>query len=304
MHRCAIHRAPWRSAGRSGASSYQPALREDDVCSGDDARCALSALQHSQWETSNMTSSSSLARQSMQAVLREAALMNATQAVGPARVATFKARAKGLISLVSTPIGVLVGTDGVKIQQSLVEEICGEKSGDGDCGFKYHIHNFWLSHHKKSSYGDQCGPKFTGQTWDPTAACGPKSGNAVCSTCFNAPYVCNPKDYKWWDANQYRADSVVACQFGDLSGMFGTLKLKKAEEEYIKTKNIWGIAQMSALKGVIYNDDTCKPEKPGYIHASSTYGLTLNELSGKSIVVACPRDYENAGAPLICAKLI
>jgi len=240
----------------------------------------------------------------MQAVLREAAQINATQGLGLAMVAIFEARAKGSMSLAAVPTGVVFSTSGLSIEASLVQEICGDSSGAGKSGFMYHIHNFW--HHKRriSAYGAQCGPEFTGSHWDPTAACGPSSGNPVCSECFaDLPYACSPHSFKWWNRNQYRPGNPEACELGDLSNMFGTLKVGKAKGGAILADRAWGIAQMSAHQGVVHDKERCKPEKPGFVRASSDQGSSLNQLGGKSIVVHCPADYKNAGARLVCAKL-
>lgn len=81
--------------------------------------------------------------------------------------------------------------------------------------YSYHIHEKW-THSAVSASGPECGATYTGGHFDPTAACGPATGQSRCIAkggCVNKTvYTCSPSVY---------ASDPYACEVGDLSGKYG-----------------------------------------------------------------------------------
>merc|ERR1712187_322080 len=106
----------------------------------------------------------------------------------------------------------------------------GGKLLDGEPTFGYHLHEYWnFPAGQLSSVGD-CSFANVGNHWDPTAACGPASGNPVCDEEFcntrGKNYTCDASKFDPSSVAQYRLLSPsalfpdsVTCEFGDLSGM-------------------------------------------------------------------------------------
>ena len=67
----------------------------------------------------------------------------------------------------------------------------------GETELTYHIHDKWDNDAAAFGTGAWCNGTYTGGHWDPTAACGPKSGNADCdAACIDTTgYSCNPSNY-------------------------------------------------------------------------------------------------------------
>lgn len=228
----------------------------------------------------------------------------------PVVTAKFSGFSKGTMTLTRTLPGVYFQSTGVWFYEAEIEEICGKLTGDGVPTFAYHVHTHWTQASGKTvATGAQCGSDFTGGHWDPTAACGPASGNAACAACPDQldPYNCKPETFKWFEPNQYNSGNKYvtgnpdACELGDLSNMFGTLQAGKTRRGWLSIEDKVGLAQMSALEGGISDENKppCKPKRPYFNRA----GANLKELRERSIVIHCGSAYENPGARMVCALL-
>lgn len=213
-------------------------------------------------------------------------------------VVTFGDGVNGSMKFRQSWVGVRFSTKGFSVSSELLREICGELTvEDENATFSYHIHEKFPDG-KSFDTGAGCGSAETGGHWDPTAACGPSSGNPTCGTCKKEPYTCSPEKFDAEKSDQYTG-CPNACELGDLSGMFGLIEAScKPKETGIKTAGKTGVAQMDAKKGSV-DDDTCKPQGDGFQHA----GHGLREIRGRSVVVHCGSQFEKSGARLFCGKI-
>lgn len=147
----------------------------------------------------------------------------------------------------------------------------GDEEDSGS--LQWHIHDFW-NYDDGTTFAtmEGCSAAKTGGHWDPTLACGSKSGNPLCkdqsfaqaAVAQRGPYNCTPASYQ--------ADPF-ACEVGDLSGKYGFAPISKTGSDGNKD-------------GVERHEE---PQMPQYFHLLG---------NNKSIVVHC-RD----GTRVICGKL-
>jgi len=215
--------------------------------------------------------------------------------------------------------------DKLTIDEGVIAKHCG-KLVEGRPTFNYHLHEEWnFPANKLSSVGD-CSLANVGNHWDPTATCGPASGNRVCDDKFchtrGKNYTCDARKFDPASIAQYRLLSPsalfpdsVACEFGDFSGMAGPIQGKVHwRSKAVVTKVHKGKASMSATFGEIttrtLQDKPCAfgslarapPEAKTYKLASDKY--PLDQLpENASVLVHCGNNYENANARFFCARL-
>merc|ERR1712113_474794 len=147
------------------------------------------------------------------------------------------------------------------IDHSLIEKYCGALKSGWKPSFTYHVHEQWNFNKEQKSAVGECGPEKTGGHWDPTAACGPASGNPVCGDKYcntkGKNYTCDSEKFDPKSRAQYRMLSpsplfpdAVTCEFGDLSGMAGPIK-GRIGKRAVETHEKHGEAMMSATFGEI-----------------------------------------------------
>jgi len=240
---------------------------------------------------------------------------------------------------ISTPHGSITGkfeieksfhtvdwkVDELKIDSGLIERHCG-KLVKGKPTFNYHLHEFWkFSADQLSSVGD-CDLEKVGNHWDPTAACGPASGNPVCGEQFcdtqGKNYTCNAHQFDPFSTAQYRLLSpsalfpdAVTCEFGDFSGMAGPIHGEEHHHhEFVKTKVHRGKASMSATFGEItpltlekkpcYFGSLAKAAPPAKTYKLASDEYPLDQLpEDASVLVHCGNNYEHANKRFFCARL-
>jgi hypothetical protein len=217
--------------------------------------------------------------------------------------------------------------EGLEVKAALVEKACGKLNGAPD--FTYHIHTDWNYVDGRTSSAFDCSLENVGNHWDPTAACGPASGNPVCDKPYcetrGVNYTCgDPLKFDPYSIMQYRllspsklAPDGVTCEFGDLSGMTGPIDAQEdaGTGDVSQNKGHDGQAAMTASFGEIYPEtlagNTCYfgtlpimgTQRPTYDYAS--IWSPLDQLpKNASVLVHCGADYENAGARFFCAKLL
>jgi len=209
------------------------------------------------------------------------------------------------------------------IDDSLIEKYCGALKWGLKPSFTYHIHEQWNFDKEQKSAVGECGAEKTGGHWDPTAACGPASGNPVCGEKYcdtkGKNYTCDSEKFDPKSRAQYRMLSpsplfpdAVTCEFGDLSGMAGPIKGRNGKYA-VETHEKHGEAMMSATFGEInpwtldkkpcfYNTLAKQSTKKAYELASDKY--PLDQLPhDASVLVHCGPGYYNAGTRFFCAKL-
>jgi len=211
------------------------------------------------------------------------------------------------------------------IDEGLISKYCG-KLMEGHPTFNYHLHEEWnYPADRLSSVGD-CSLENVGNHWDPTAACGPASGNEVCDKKFcdtrGKNYTCDARKFDQYSIAQYRLLSPsalfpdsVTCEFGDFSGMAGPIEGSvDSWSKAVVTKVHAGQGSMSATFGEItpwtLQGKPCSfgslaqapPHVKTYKLASDKYALDqLPE--NASVLVHCGNNYENANARFFCARL-
>jgi len=320
----------------AGARAAQPetiaALSADDACvNGECSNGEFSALQRSHAKSGSQSHTEDdadfYAGLETASEWQVAALHNHTETAGLSHARTvFGGGALGAMFFSQFPGGVHLATAGVGISVRLLSDICGEWEDKSEKPtFMYHIHEKFPDD-KRYATGAECGSDSTGGHWDPTAACGPASGNPACAKCTKRkqPYQCSPETFDPKNSNQYNPANPQACELGDLSNMFGDLtafkklpwyalggpipavhmremKGRKEDRGYVFTLGKSGVAQMSAKAGTVSleNDPKCKPGGSRFEHA----GRNLRELRGRSVVVHCGSQFKNSGARLFCAKI-
>lgn len=211
------------------------------------------------------------------------------------------------------------------IDDTLIEKYCGTLKWGESPSFTYHVHEEWNFEGWQKSAVGECGPEKTGGHWDPTAACGPASGNPVCGEKYcntkGKDYTCDAEKFNSKSRAQYRMLSPsplypndVTCEFGDLSGMAGPIKGNEDKWKHaVVTEEKSGEAMMSATFGEItpwtldaepcyYNTLAKRSTKKSYELASDKY--PLDQLPhDASVLVHCGSGYQNAGQRFFCAKL-
>lgn len=213
----------------------------------------------------------------------------------------------------------------LRIDEGVVSKYCG-KLVEGHPTFNYHLHEEWnFPTDQLSSVGD-CSLANVGNHWDPTAACGPASGNPVCDEKFcdtrGRNYTCDAGKFDPASLAQYRLLSpsalfpdAVTCEFGDLSGMAGPIVgAVSSWSKAVSTEVHEGKASMSATFGEInpwtLQGQPCSfgslpqapPKANTYKLASEKY--PLDRLPEKaSVLVHCGNNYEHANARFFCALL-
>lgn len=218
---------------------------------------------------------------------------------------------------------------GLQIDPAFIQKGCG-KLLKGEPTFNYHLHEFWNFPKGQTSSVFDCSLENVGNHWDPTAACGPASGNEVCDEKFcntrGMNYTCDPKLFNPYSRAQYRLLSPselfpkdVTCEFGDFSGMTGPIEAEvdPKTKGVVQTREHDGKAAMSATFGEI------KPETlKGRPHLSCQFDtlpkqgekrLTFEQATLKtpldafpkdaSVLVHCGNNYENSNARFFCALL-
>jgi len=209
------------------------------------------------------------------------------------------------------------------IDDGLIAKFCG-KLMKGKPTFNYHLHEQWnFPADQASSVGD-CSLANVGNHWDPTAACGPASGNPVCDKDFcntrGKNYTCDAHKFDPKSKAQYRLLSPsalfpnsVTCEFGDFSGMAGPIE-GKVHKKSVVTELHQGEASMSAtfgeitpwtLKGKPCNYGSLPKAAPATkTYELASYKYPLDQLpKDASVLVHCGNGYENANARFFCARL-
>jgi hypothetical protein len=215
--------------------------------------------------------------------------------------------------------------ESMSVDPGLISKYCG-KLVSGQPTFMYHMHEHWnFPAHQTSSVGD-CSLANVGNHWDPTAACGPASGNPVCDEQYcntrGMNYTCDSSMFDPNSEAQYRLlspsalfPSSTTCEFGDFSGMAGPIKGKvEWPSQKVVTEPKTGRAAMSATFGEIspwtLEGQPCSygnlpmslPKANPYKLASVKYPLDQFP-EDASVLVHCGMNYENSGARFFCAKL-
>merc|ERR1719473_2601705 len=92
----------------------------------------------------------------------------------------------------------------------------------------YHIHTDWTDAYHDFGFGaEECGGGATGGHFDPTAACGPLTGNPACTAPTKLRYQCVPKLQYPLQSRSHSDSGTSAsrprpeCEVGDLSGKHG-----------------------------------------------------------------------------------
>jgi len=226
----------------------------------------------------------------------------------------------------SKPLPKLVEwkVEGLHIDPKVVEKACG-KLTSGEPSFNYHLHEEWNFKDHRTSSAFDCSLENVGNHWDPTATCGPASGNPVCDVGFcntrGVNYTCNQRKFDPFSIMQYRLLSPsaldpngVACEFGDFSGMAGPIdaELDPHTKEVEQKRSHDGKAAMSASFGEIQPETSggCQfgtlplQNKPGLSYEFASAQRPLDQLpKHASILVHCGNTYEKANARFFCALL-
>lgn len=190
-------------------------------------------------------------------------------------------------------------TSDMTVPAQLIRDVCGDFPEEQT--FEYHIHEKWGHFFKSHGQGADCAAMWTGDHWDPTAACGPKSGNGACHACNiqGEDYQCKADSFQPSpDAAGDYAYSFFnenACELGDLSGMHGELEAVVPEDNETESVAIPalaspGLAQMSAPFGVISRESVlegrkginCDASGPAAAHATRCDCLMHNGKRGRS----------------------
>lgn len=220
--------------------------------------------------------------------------------------------------------------EGLQIDPKLVAKACG-KLLKGKPTFHYHLHEEWNFPDDRTSSAFDCSLENVGNHWDPTAACGPASGNKVCDKGFcdtrGQDYTCNPKFFNPNSRAQYRLLSPsalfpkdVTCEFGDFSGMTGPIEAELGPHGgVVQEKPHDGKAAMSATFGTVEPDTlenrpflACRfgtlPKsndlfKKVSFEAASKKSPLDQFPTNASVLVHCGDNYANSNARFFCALL-
>lgn len=219
--------------------------------------------------------------------------------------------------------------EGLHIDPKVVQRGCG-KLKSGHPTFNYHLHEEWNFKDHRTSSAFDCSLENVGNHWDPTATCGPASGNPVCDEGFcntrGVNYTCDRWKFDPFSILQYRllspsalAPDGVACEFGDFSGMTGpiTAELDPHTKEVKQTELHDGKAAMSASFGEIYPDTLdgrphfpCQfgtlplQNRPRLTYDFASVHAPLDQFPKRaSVLVHCGNNYEKANARFFCALL-
>merc|ERR1711924_339490 len=113
----------------------------------------------------------------------------------------------------------------------------------------YHIHTDWKDAHHDFGFGtEECGGSMTGGHFDPTAACGPLTGNPACMELQKKRYLCVPKLFlhSSFHASAKKTPARPECEVGDLSGKHGGAEpdahgggYRKTYFDYDVTRHAW-----------------------------------------------------------------
>jgi hypothetical protein len=221
--------------------------------------------------------------------------------------------------------------DNLKIDDDLISEACG-KLLHGKPNFNYHLHEEWNFKDFRTSSALDCSLENVGNHWDPTAACGPASGNTVCDNGFcntrGVNYTCDSKLFDPYSIAQYRLltpsklfPNGVTCEFGDFSGMAGPIeghvepKTNRVVTEVhegkaamsatfgeITPKTLDGRPYLSCSFGTLPKGLPMDDKNPTYEYASAK--KPLDKLPEKaSVLVHCGSNYEKANARFFCARV-
>ena len=190
-------------------------------------------------------------------------------------------------------------TSDITVPAQLVRDVCGDFPDEQT--FEYQIHDKWGHSSKSYGQGAECEAMWTGDHWDPTAACGPMSGNGACRACDieGTDYRCKAAGFKASpDAAGDYAYSFLnedACELGDLSGMNGELEAVVPEDNETESVAIPalaspGWAQMSAPFGQISSESVrgdriginCDASGPPAAHATDCDCLKHNGQRSRS----------------------
>lgn len=160
-------------------------------------------------------------------------------------IATFNNSVFGTVTVLKHTIYVNINVSAVNV--SLLPS--------SDCwtnGLKYHIHQYWNHTDNSSRIGSvECGANYTGDHYDPWAACSSKSNNAYCSNnggCINtSDYSCNTTTY---------ASNIFSCEVGDWSGKYGVAMITNNVSQ-INASSFWEVEPSDVLgKSVIFHCST------------------------------------------------
>lgn len=120
----------------------------------------------------------------------------------------------------------------VKSPEAFLHAVGGEECWTPNARIPWHIHDR-VDFGEFALGAESCGAVQTGGHWDPTLACGPSTGNSLCTSLGIPPssvlgtsgiYQCNPSIY---------GPSAYACEVGDLSGKYGELLLTTFGNGYL-----------------------------------------------------------------------
>merc|ERR1711988_1478166 len=118
----------------------------------------------------------------------------------------------------------------------------------------YHIHTDWKDAHHDFGFGtEECGGSMTGGHFDPTAACGPLTGNPACMELQKKRHQCVPKLFfhSSFGASAKKTPVRPECEIGDLSGKHGGVEpdahggggYRETYFDYDVTRHAWAFEQ-------------------------------------------------------------
>jgi len=195
-------------------------------------------------------------------------LSGSTFAQGQSATATFSNGAVGSVTIEPKRLYFYINVENVN--QSLLPNDCWTD------GLMFHLHANWTYADNGSRFGAvDCGLNYTGDHFDPWAACSPDSSNIYCSNnggCINtSDYSCSQKSYK---------TNIFSCEIGDWSGKYGVVNISNNSFEK-SASSFWEIEPSDAIgKSIVFHCNTPSAQRvfcaPFVSTTNSNTNITIN----------------------------